>query len=72
MKSVNDNVPPKYYLVQVRLYVGMRKIGDRRQCRLNLPKCPPAVAPKLMSCAMVQEGARVCLGKSISHLYHSL
>jgi hypothetical protein len=25
-----------------------------------------------MSCAVVQEGARVCLGKLISHLYHSL
>jgi hypothetical protein len=39
---------------------------------LKLPKSPPTVEPKLTSCAVVQEGACVCLGQSISHLCHSL
>jgi hypothetical protein len=38
----------------------------------KLPKYSPVVEPKLTSCAVVQEGACVCLGQSISHLYHSL
>ena len=38
----------------------------------KLPKCPSIVKPKLASFAVVQEGACLCLGQSISHLYHSL
>ena len=58
---------PHWTLVRKHAYI------RRSEAMLpKLTKCMPTVSPKLMSCAMVQEGACVCLGQSISHLYRSL